>query len=80
MYANNEIGVIQPIAEIGKIAKEHKILFHCDAVQAVGKIPVDVQKDGIDLLSDFRPQNVRAQGHRRALRPPQGSQRRTRLP
>jgi cysteine desulfurase len=51
MYANNEIGVIQPVADIGKIAKEHKILFHCDAVQAVGKIPVDVQKDGIDLLS-----------------------------
>src|SRR5579863_2619684 len=51
MYANNEIGVVQPIAEIGKIAKENKILFHCDAVQAVGKIPVDVLKDGIDLLS-----------------------------
>jgi len=51
MYANNEIGVIQPIAEIGKIAKERKILFHVDAVQAVGKIPVDVQRDSIDLLS-----------------------------
>jgi cysteine desulfurase len=51
MYANNEIGVIQPIAEIGKIAKEHKILFHVDAVQAVGKIPVDVLRDSIDLLS-----------------------------
>ncbi len=51
MYANNEIGVVQPIAEIGKIAKEKGILFHTDAVQAVGKIPVDVQKDGIDLLS-----------------------------
>jgi cysteine desulfurase len=51
MQANNEIGVIQPIEEIGKIAKEKKILFHVDAVQAVGKIPVDVQKDGIDLLS-----------------------------
>jgi cysteine desulfurase len=51
MYANNEIGVIQPIPEIGKIAKEMKILFHVDAVQAIGKIPVDVQKDGIDLLS-----------------------------
>jgi cysteine desulfurase len=51
MYANNEIGVIQPIAEIGKIAKERKVLFHCDAVQAVGKIPVDVQRDAIDLLS-----------------------------
>ena len=51
MYANNEIGVIQPIAEIGRIAKERGVLFHCDAVQATGKIPVDVQKDGIDLLS-----------------------------
>src|SRR5579864_2577159 len=51
MYANNEIGVIQPIPEIGKIAKEMKILFHVDAVQAIGKIPVDVQRDGIDLLS-----------------------------
>jgi cysteine desulfurase len=51
MYANNEIGVIQPIEQIGKIAKKHNVLFHVDAVQAVGKIPVDVQKEGIDLLS-----------------------------
>jgi cysteine desulfurase len=51
MYANNEIAVVQPINEIGKIAKEKGIFFHTDAVQAVGKIPVDVQKDGIDLLS-----------------------------
>ncbi len=51
MYANNEIGVVQPIAEIGKIAKEKGILFHSDGVQAAGKIPVDVQKDNIDLLS-----------------------------
>jgi cysteine desulfurase len=51
MYVNNEIGVVQPIAEIGKIAKEKGIFFHVDGVQAVGKIPVDVQKDGIDLLS-----------------------------
>src|SRR5579863_9277164 len=51
MQANNEIGVIQPIEAIGKIAKEKKILFHVDAVQAIGKIPVDVQKNGIDLLS-----------------------------
>ncbi|HUJ31505.1 MAG TPA: IscS subfamily cysteine desulfurase [Candidatus Acidoferrum sp.] len=51
MYANNEIGVIQPIAEIGKIAKEKGVLFHVDAVQAVGKVPVDVQKDGIDIMS-----------------------------
>jgi cysteine desulfurase len=51
MYANNEIGVVNPIAEIGKIAKEHGVLFHVDGVQAVGKIPVDVQKDNIDLLA-----------------------------
>jgi cysteine desulfurase len=51
MYANNEIGTIHPITEIGRIAKEKGIVFHCDAVQAVGKIPVDVERDGIDLLS-----------------------------
>ncbi|MCL5044448.1 MAG: cysteine desulfurase, partial [Deltaproteobacteria bacterium] len=51
MYANNEIGTIHPVAEIGKIAKDKGILFHCDAVQAVGKIGVDVERDGIDLLS-----------------------------
>src|SRR5271168_2334839 len=51
MYANNEIGVINPMAEIGKIAKEHGIFFAVDGVQAVGKIPVDVQKDNIDLLA-----------------------------
>jgi cysteine desulfurase len=51
MYANNEIGVIQPIEEIGKIAKEKGVFFHTDAVQAAGKIPVDVQKENIDLLS-----------------------------
>jgi cysteine desulfurase len=51
MYANNEIGVVQPMAEIGKIAKEKGVLVHSDAVQAVGKIPVNVNKDGIDVLS-----------------------------
>ena len=51
MYANNEIGVIQPVKEIGKIAKERGVLFHSDAVQACGKIPVNVIDDGIDLLS-----------------------------
>src|SRR5215468_10754596 len=51
MYASNEIGVINPIAEIGKIAKERGIFFAVDGVQAVGKIPVDVQKDNIDLLA-----------------------------
>ena len=51
MYANNEIGVVQPIREIGKICHEAGVLFHTDAVQAVGKIPVDVQGDNIDVLS-----------------------------
>ena len=51
MYANNEIGVLQPIAEIGKIAKERGVLFHSDATQAVGKVPVDVIKEGIDVAS-----------------------------
>jgi len=51
MYANNEIGVIQPVAEIGRIAREHGVLFHTDGTQAVGKIPVDVNADAIDLLS-----------------------------
>jgi cysteine desulfurase len=51
MYANNEIGVVQPMAEIGKIAKEKGVLVHSDGVQAIGKIPVNVNKDGIDVLS-----------------------------
>ncbi len=51
MYANNEVGVIQPIHEISALAKKNGILFFSDAVQAVGKIPVDVQKDGIDLMA-----------------------------
>jgi cysteine desulfurase len=51
MYANNEIGVIQPVQEIAKIAKEKGVLFHTDGVQAVGKIPVDVTRDGIHLMS-----------------------------
>jgi cysteine desulfurase len=51
MFANNEIGTIQPVAEIGKLAKEKGVLFHTDAIQAAGKIPVDVEAMGIDLLS-----------------------------
>jgi cysteine desulfurase len=51
MYANNEIGVIQPVAEIGKLAKQRGVLFHTDATQAVGKIPVSVIKDNVDLMS-----------------------------
>jgi len=51
MFANNEIGTIQPIAEIGKIARAHNILFHTDAVQAVGTIPINVVEMNIDMLS-----------------------------
>ena len=51
MYANNEIGTIQPIREISKVCHDKGALFHCDAVQAVGHIPVNVVDDGIDLMS-----------------------------
>jgi len=51
MYANNEIGTLMPVREIGAIAKKKGVLFFCDATQAVGKIPVDVNKDGIDLMA-----------------------------
>ncbi|MFN8543532.1 MAG: IscS subfamily cysteine desulfurase [Candidatus Binatia bacterium] len=51
MYANNEIGTVQPIAEIGKIVRERGVLFHTDAVQGVGKLPIDVEAMHIDLLS-----------------------------
>lgn len=51
MYANNEIGVIQPIQAIGKIARERGVLFHTDATQAAGKVPVNVDADSIDLMS-----------------------------
>lgn len=51
MMVNNEIGTVQPIKEIGKIAKAHKIIFHTDAVQALGNVPIDVKDMGIDLMS-----------------------------
>ncbi len=51
MYANNEIGTIQPIKEIGEICAKHRVLFHTDAVQAVGNLPIDVQDAKIDMLS-----------------------------
>lgn len=51
MFANNEIGTIEPIAEIGKIAKEHGVLFHTDAVQAFTQVPIDVEEMNIDMLS-----------------------------
>ena len=51
MYVNNELGTIQPIREIGSICKKHNIIFHTDAVQAAGHLPIDVAKDNIDMLS-----------------------------
>jgi cysteine desulfurase len=74
MHANNEIGTIQPIEEIGKIAKEHNIIFHVDAVQSVGKIPVDVKAANIDLLSIsshkiYGPKGVGALYIRKSVKP-----------
>ena len=51
MYANNEVGTVEPIAEIGAVCREKGVLFHTDAVQAAGHLPIDVEKDHIDLLS-----------------------------
>lgn len=51
MLANNEIGIVQPIAEISRLCRERGVLFHCDATQAIGKLPVDVRQLGVDLLS-----------------------------
>ncbi|MFA7303626.1 MAG: cysteine desulfurase NifS [Methanoregula sp.] len=51
MYANNEIGTIEPIAELGAIARAHKVYFHTDAVQAIGNVPIDVKAQNIDMLS-----------------------------
>jgi len=51
MHANNELGTLQPLEEIGRLAREHDVYFHTDAVQSVGKVPVDVEKLGVDLLA-----------------------------
>ena len=74
MYANNEIGVIQPLAEIGKIAKEKGVLVHSDAVQAVGKVPVNVIKDNIDIMSMTGHKLYGPKGVRRSVcAPPQSA-------
>ena len=67
MYANNEIGSILPIAEIGAVCKEAGVLFHTDAVQAAGHLHINVQEQNIDMLSLSGAQVPRAEGRRRAL-------------
>jgi cysteine desulfurase len=67
MFANNEIGVVQPVAEIGKLCHEKGVIFHTDAVQAVGKIPVDVQAMNIDVLS-LTAHKINGGGHERGMR------------
>ena len=69
MFANNEIGTIQPIKEIGEIAKEHGILFHTDAVQAFGQVPINVDECHIDMLSCQRTQIERTKRNRISLHP-----------
>jgi glutamate/tyrosine decarboxylase-like PLP-dependent enzyme len=69
MLANNETGVVQPVEEIGKIAAQTGVFFHIDAVQGAGKVPIDVQAHRLPHAHHQRPQDARAQGHRRHVRP-----------
>ena len=85
MMVNNEVGVIQPIAEIGEICRERGIVFHVDAAQATGKVEIDLQKLKVDLMSDrpaeaegrsdvvFRAQDLRPERHWRAVRASQAA-------
>ena len=73
MAANNEIGVVQPVAEIGKLCRERGVIFHTDATQAVGKIPIDVEQDEHRPDVHLGAQDVRPQGRRRLVRAPQES-------
>ena len=68
MHANNELGTIQPIEEIARIAAEAGVYFHCDAVQSAGKVPLDVNKLGRGSALHLRAQILRPQGRRRAVR------------
>ena len=68
MAANNEIGTLNPVGEIARVCKERGIVFHTDAAQALGKVPLDVHALGLDLVSLLGPQAVRAEGRGRSLR------------
>jgi hypothetical protein len=70
MWANNETGVLFPMEEIARIVKAAGAVLHTDAVQAVGKVPIDVRRSAGGSALLRRPQAARAQGHRRALHPP----------